>query len=100
MNRRSVRRGASKVFLFIGCLLDVSISKAQDKLLRMEQIIQSSVTGDRFMGSVLVAQNDQVLLDKGYGYANLEWQIPDSPQAKVSPGIDYQTVHGRLHSVA
>ena len=86
MNRRSVRRGASTVFLLIGCLLQVSISKAQDKLSRMEQIIQSSVTGKRFMGSVLVAQNDQVLLDKGYGYANLEWQIPDSPQAKFRLG--------------
>lgn len=86
MNRRSVRRGASTVFLLIGCLLQVSISKAQEKLLRMEQIIQSSVTGQRFMGTVLVAQNDQVLLDKGYGYANLEWQIPDSPQAKFRLG--------------
>jgi CubicO group peptidase (beta-lactamase class C family) len=86
MNRRSVRRGASTVFLLIGCLLQVSVSKAQEKLVRMEQIIQSSVTGQRFMGSVLVAQNDQVLLDKGYGFANLEWQIPDSPQAKFRLG--------------
>ncbi len=86
MNRRSVRRGATMVFLLLGCLLQVSISKAQDTLSRMEQIIQSSVTGKRFMGSVLVAQNDQVLLDNGYGYANLEWQIPDSPQAKFRLG--------------
>jgi hypothetical protein len=86
MKRRSVSRGVSVVLLLIGCLLQVSVSKAQDKLLRMEQIIQSSVTGNRFMGSVLVAQNDQVLLDKGYGYANLEWQIPDSPQAKFRLG--------------
>jgi CubicO group peptidase (beta-lactamase class C family) len=86
MNRRSVRRGASMVFLLLGCLLQVSVAKAQDKLSRMEQIIQSSVTGKRFMGSVLVAQNEQVLLDKGYGYANLEWQIPDSPQAKFRLG--------------
>ena len=52
----------------------------------MEQIIQSDVTAKRFMGSVLVVRSDQVLLDKGYGYANLEWQVPDSPEAKFRLG--------------
>ncbi len=86
MNRRSVSYGASMVFLLVGCLLHVSASEGQDKLLRMEQIIQSSVTGKRFMGTVLVAQNGEILLDKGYGYANLEWEIPDSPEAKFRLG--------------
>lgn len=49
---------------------------------RMEQVIQSYVTDKQFMGSVLVAQHGQVLLDKGYGYANIEWQIPNSPTTK------------------
>jgi CubicO group peptidase (beta-lactamase class C family) len=74
----------NKVFL-IGCLLCVSVGKAQDTV-RMEQIVQAHVTTKRFMGSVLVARGDQILLDKGYGYANLEWQIPDSPEAKFRLG--------------
>src|ERR1700739_3036884 len=86
MNRRSVWCGASMVFLLFGCLLHVPVCEGQDKLLHMEQIVQSSVTGKRFMGTVLVAQNGEVLLDKGYGYANLEWQIPDSPEAKFRLG--------------
>jgi CubicO group peptidase (beta-lactamase class C family) len=85
MNRRSVHRVASTIFVLIGCLLCVSVCRAQDTV-RMEQIVQSHVTAKRFMGSVLVARSDQVLLDKGYGYANLEWQIPDSPEAKFRLG--------------
>jgi len=58
---------------------------AQD-VSRMDRIIQSHVDGKQFMGSVLVAQGGKVLLDKGYGSANLEWDIPDSPQTKFRLG--------------
>ncbi|HXJ96341.1 MAG TPA: serine hydrolase [Terriglobia bacterium] len=53
---------------------------------RMEQVIQSFVAGKQFMGSVLVARGNDKLLDKGYGYADLEWNIPDSPNTKYRLG--------------
>ena len=40
----------------------------------------------RFMGSVLVAQDGKVLLDKGYGFANLEWDVPNTPTTKFRLG--------------
>ena len=46
---------------------------------RMEQVVRSYVDSKRFMGSVLVARDGRVLLDKGYGYADLEWNIPNDP---------------------
>ena len=52
----------------------------------MEEVIQSYVSSNRFMGSILIARNDQILLDKGYGYANLEWQVPNSPDTKFRLG--------------
>src|SRR5438105_1707898 len=58
---------------------------AQD-VSRMVRIIQSHVDSKQFMGSVLVAQDGNVLLDKGYGSANLEWDIPDSPHTKFRLG--------------
>ncbi len=58
---------------------------AQD-VSRMDRIIQSHVDSKQFMGSVLVAQSGKVLLNKGYGSANLEWDIPDSPQTKFRLG--------------
>jgi CubicO group peptidase (beta-lactamase class C family) len=52
----------------------------------MEQVVQSFVSGKQFMGSVLVARDRTILLDKGYGFANLEWNIPDSPTTKFRLG--------------
>jgi CubicO group peptidase (beta-lactamase class C family) len=57
---------------------------AQD-VARMEQMIQEFVP-KQFMGSVLVARGNDVLLSKGYGFANLEWSIPNSPQTKFHLG--------------
>src|SRR6266550_2526373 len=40
-------------------------------LARMEQVVQSFVKDKQFMGAVLVARENEVLLDKGYGFAIL-----------------------------
>jgi len=55
---------------------------AQDAAARMEELVQSYVTAKQFMGSVLVSQQGKILLSKGYGSANLEWEIPNSPSTK------------------
>ena len=59
---------------------------AQAPVSRMDQVVQSFVDAKQFMGSVLVAQGDKILLNKGYGFANLEWSIPDSPSTKFRLG--------------
>ena len=53
---------------------------------RMEQIVQDSVSRKVFMGTVLVARDDEILLDKGYGFANLELDVPDTPATKFRLG--------------
>jgi CubicO group peptidase (beta-lactamase class C family) len=58
---------------------------AQD-VARMEQVIQSYTANRQFMGSVLVAKGADVLLSKGYGSANLEWDVPNSPATKFRLG--------------
>jgi len=59
--------------------------RAQD-VARMDQVVQSYVANQSFMGSVLVARGGQVILSKGYGSANLEWNIPNSPTTKFRLG--------------
>jgi CubicO group peptidase (beta-lactamase class C family) len=71
-------------------LLLTSSCFAQDKIsnesvTRMEQIIQAYVPG-KFMGTVLVAQDGKIVLDKGYGFANLEWDVPNTPTTKFRLG--------------
>ena len=52
----------------------------------MDQVVQYYASEKKFMGSVLVARGDTVLFSKGYGFANLEWDIPDSPATKYRLG--------------
>ena len=66
-------------------LLLAAAGLAQD-VSRMDQVVQSYVSNKTFMGSVLVARGDQVLLSKGYGSANLEWNIPNSPATRFRLG--------------
>jgi CubicO group peptidase (beta-lactamase class C family) len=64
----------------------VSICLAQDNVARMEEVVRSYVDAKQFMGSVLVARDGKVILSKGYGSANLEWDVPNSPSAKFRLG--------------
>src|SRR3954468_127151 len=40
----------------------------------------------QFNGSALVAEKGSVILQKGYGLANMEWQIPNTPDTKFRLG--------------
>jgi CubicO group peptidase (beta-lactamase class C family) len=59
---------------------------ARADVARMEQVLQAAAVDNKFMGAVLVAQGDTILLDKGYGSANLEWNIPNTPETRFRIG--------------
>ncbi len=40
----------------------------------------------QFDGAVLIAENGKIILKKGYGFANREWQIPNSAETKFRIG--------------
>ncbi len=67
-------------------LLVATSSWAQDVSPRMDEVVQSYVRDKTFMGTVLVARGGDVLLSKGYGSANLEWNIPNTPATKFRLG--------------
>ncbi|WP_066658997.1 MULTISPECIES: serine hydrolase [unclassified Sphingomonas] len=58
---------------------------AQDPA-RMDAVVRADADTGEFMGAVLVARDDVVLLDKGYGSANLEWNIPNDGATKFRLG--------------
>src|SRR5207244_67982 len=61
-------------------------ARAQDPTPRMQQVIQSYVANNTFMGTVLVAKDGKLLINEGYGSADLEWKIPNSPSVKFRLG--------------
>lgn len=64
----------------------LSNSAAAPNASRMDQVIQTFVDRKQFMGAVLVARGPEVLLDKGYGFADLELNVPASPKTKFRLG--------------
>ena len=53
---------------------------------RMNELVQSYTDDKEFMGSVLVAKNQDIVLNNGYGFANIEWNIPNIPTTKYRLG--------------
>jgi CubicO group peptidase (beta-lactamase class C family) len=69
----------------IAIALSASPVAAQDTA-RMEQVAAATAESGEFMGAALVAQDGRIVFDKGYGSANLEWQIPNDGDTKFRLG--------------
>jgi CubicO group peptidase (beta-lactamase class C family) len=76
--RMRVRTG----FLAVTALLFMSNSfvLAQDVASNADQYVSTLAHQGRFSGVVLVAKGDKVLLRKGYGMANYEQNVPNTPE--------------------
>lgn len=53
---------------------------------RMDETVSASAEDRSFMGAALVAIGDRILLDKGYGEADLEWDIANTTDTKFRIG--------------
>jgi len=53
---------------------------------RVDEVIAGHMKVSGFSGTVLLAKDGKPLVAKGYGYANVEWQIPNSPTTKFRIG--------------
>lgn len=53
---------------------------------RMDAIVRADADKGSFMGVVLVARDGEIVLDKGYGSANLEWKIANDGNTKFRLG--------------
>ena len=81
---KNIHKVLVKLALCISMVLSLSTQSLANNsfdIKRMEYIVQSYVKGGVFTGSVLVAQADEVIFSKGYGSANLEWNIANSPKS-------------------
>jgi CubicO group peptidase (beta-lactamase class C family) len=52
----------------------------------MEAFVQTHLATGKFMGAVLVARGDEVLFQGGFGMANLELDVPNSPKTEFRLG--------------
>jgi len=68
------------VLFLSSCSQSVTPSLDQSsKEARIDELITSYSDSAEFSGAVLVAEGDQIILRRGYGFANREEQIPNTP---------------------
>jgi CubicO group peptidase (beta-lactamase class C family) len=67
-------------------LFTINMSFAQDKAKQIDQLMSLYAKYGQFNGSVLVAEHGKVIFEKGYGQANMEWDIPNQPDTKFRLG--------------
>ena len=69
--------------IFILFLVLISnISFAQTKVEQIEELLNTYEAYGKFNGSVLVSEQAKVIYKKGFGMANMEWDIPNKPNTK------------------
>lgn len=70
----------------VAALLLLGLCRAQDLATRLDRQVRVYVDQQRFSGSVLVARGGKVLFSKGYGMADAEWDVPNTPRTKFRLG--------------
>jgi CubicO group peptidase (beta-lactamase class C family) len=64
----------------------IIVAGAQDLRTRFDAIAKARADAKQFMGNVLLAKGDQVLFEKSYGSANMEWNVPNTAESKFRIG--------------
>jgi len=59
---------------------------AQEKAEKIDDFIQKMVEYNSFTGSALAADNREIIFQKGYSFANREWNIPNDIDTKFRLG--------------
>ena len=59
---------------------------AQTKAEKIDALLKQYVANRQFNGSILVADKGKVVIKKGYGLANMEWNIANTPTTKFRLG--------------
>lgn len=63
-----------------------SASFAQDNVQKIDDLLKTYVEYGQFNGTVLVAEKGKIIYKKGFGMADMEWEIPNQADTKFRIG--------------
>ena len=72
-------------FTFIGMIVliaSINVCFSQTKTEQLDKLLNLYHEYGQFNGSVLIAEQGEVIYKKGFGMANMEWDIPNEPNTK------------------
>lgn len=81
-----MKKSIQLILLFVAFQFSTLSTFAQDKAKQIEQLLNKYNEYGQFNGSALVAENGKVIFKKGFGSANMEWNIPNQPDTKFRLG--------------
>ncbi|MDP5202491.1 serine hydrolase [Flavobacterium sp. DG2-3] len=81
-----MKKSIKLIAFFVAFQLSAFSVFAQDKAQKIEQLLNKYSEYGQFNGSALVAENGKVIFKKGFGSANMEWNIPNQPDTKFRLG--------------
>lgn len=73
-------KASSLLMLFVIVLFSSSFS--QTKAEKIDELIGLFAEYGSFNGSILVAEKGEIIYKKGFGFANMEWDIPNQADTK------------------
>jgi CubicO group peptidase (beta-lactamase class C family) len=75
------------LLILIASLLCISkVSYSQDKAEKINNLLTKYNEYGLFNGSALVAEDGKVIFKNGYGFANMEWKVPNTSDTKFRIG--------------
>ncbi|RUT68201.1 serine hydrolase [Flavobacterium cupreum] len=86
MKKQSNRSLLKSITLCVIAFFTINLSFAQDKAKQIDQLLTQYSQYGLFNGSALVSEKGKVIFKKGYGSANMEWNIPNQPDTKFRLG--------------
>jgi CubicO group peptidase (beta-lactamase class C family) len=75
-----------KFLVMVIILFDHGVVDAQTKAQKIDKLLSQYYSYGQFNGTALIAEHDKLILKKGWGYANFEWNIPNTTDTKFRIG--------------
>jgi CubicO group peptidase (beta-lactamase class C family) len=86
MKHHSSVNGRRRRVVLAFVLFVLPLQAAESKADRIDRLMQAYVDARGFQGAVLVADRGEVIFEKGYGLANVELNVPNTPDTKFRVG--------------
>jgi len=74
-----------KIVVYLALTLPLAAQDA-GRAAKLDHVLEAYQKHRNFMGSVLIAERGKVILEKGYGMANMELNVPNTPDTKFRLG--------------
>jgi len=85
-NKKTLSLKTSILIVILAAFVFQPGAFSQDKARKIDEFMEVFHEYGQFNGSILVSEDGKVILKKGYGLANMEWNIPNKPDTKFRLG--------------